>query len=55
MAHFSPTLGFALAGGAALLAATAVGAGRRRGRAVRPWESAVESERGAAERTGELR
>ncbi|MDX2530637.1 MFS transporter [Streptomyces europaeiscabiei] len=42
VAHFSPALGFALAGGAALLAATAVGAGRMRGRAPEPALSAVE-------------
>lgn len=49
VAHFSPTLGFALAGTAALLAATAVGAGRRR---EQPAESAMES---AVERDGGLR
>ncbi|WP_371576854.1 MFS transporter [Streptomyces sp. NBC_01314] len=52
VAHFSPALGFALAGGAALLAATAVGtavgAGRRRG-------GAVGLEEGAVERAAELR
>ncbi|WP_319769905.1 MFS transporter [Streptomyces europaeiscabiei] len=41
VAHFSPALGFALAGGAALLA-TAVGVGRLRGRAPEPPRSAVE-------------
>lgn len=60
VAHFSPTLGFALAGAAALLAATAVGAGRRRDRRAEEMgemgEDAVES---VAEivvgRDGELR
>ncbi|MDX3581877.1 MFS transporter [Streptomyces europaeiscabiei] len=42
VAHFSPALGFALAGGAALLAASALGAGRLRGRAPEPPRSAVE-------------
>lgn len=52
VAHLSPPLGFALAGATALLAASAVGMGRRRGRAM---ESETEAEEGVPERSGELR
>ncbi|WP_326577347.1 MFS transporter [Streptomyces sp. NBC_00487] len=55
VAHFSPALGFALAGGTALLAATAVGAGKRRGRPAAREESGVEREESVVERVGELR
>lgn len=41
VAQVSPTLGFALAGGAALLAATVVGVGSRRGRAAGPAAGAA--------------